>query len=184
MAANRFVKYCPQCGAENPARASLCQGCFKGDLTRAVAEPPRSAANTVTADAASDVAAVAAETETEVPRHGTARVADLRPDVATLRLELVEDPAVSFVVHDGETVGRTAKADVVLTGVPQADYIHGAHARLYRRGSQWFVQYLGGFNYIRVDGQEFRSDDEVALHDGSTLVLSLTAFHVRIEGSS
>jgi hypothetical protein len=170
MSRVRFVKYCPLCSAENPERASICQTCFKGDLTRTRRERPRGEEEGTNstgelAEASASTSAAAAQTDND-----------------TLRLELVQDPTVAFTVAAGQTVGRTDKADVVLSGVPQQEYIHGAHVKLFKRGQQWYAQYLGGFNFIRVDNIEYRGNEEVAIHDGSVLVLSLTPFYVRCGG--
>lgn len=174
MSRVKFVKYCPLCGSENPERASICQSCYKGDLTRTRRERPRAEA-APEACVESDAGVVP-----EAASGGQAAPARTVPD--RCRLELVQDPTLCFEVCDGQTAGRTDKADVVLADVPQAEYIHGSHVRLFRRGAQWYAQYTGGFNFIRVDNVEYRGNEEVAIHDGSVLVLSLTPFYVRLGG--
>lgn len=100
-----------------------------------------------------------------------------------LVLELLDDPTVRFAVTEGQTVGRTEKADIILSGVPKLDWISGAHAKFLRRGDQWYVQHIAQTNFIRVDGEQYTGQQEVALYDGSILVLSLTAFRVKSENS-
>ena len=77
-------------------------------------------------------------------------------------------------------MGRTENADIILRGVPKLDWISGIHAKFLRRGTQWYVQHLAKTNFIRVDGDQFRGHEEVALYDNSILVLSLTAFRVKL----
>jgi ribosomal protein L40E len=181
MSRVKFVKYCPLCGAENPERASMCQSCFKGDLTRTRRERPRDEEQ----DSIGGAGVPPADGEDTGQRPAPPAQNDPnidQPAANTCRLELVQDPTVSFTVADGQIVGRTDKADVILKDVPQADYIHGRHAKLFRRGQQWYAQYLGGFNFIRVDNVEYRGNEEVAINDGSVLVLSLTPFYVRMGG--
>ena len=100
----------------------------------------------------------------------------------TLVLELLDDPSVRFAVAEGQTVGRTEKADIMLRGVPKLDWISGAHAKFLRRGEQWYVQHIAQTNFIRVDGEQYQGQQEVAIYDGSILVLSLTAFRVKVDG--
>lgn len=176
------VKYCPDCQMQNPAVASFCSQC-DWDLLNVPAQTRRDLV-----DGAQDEAA-AVEPE---PSH-TATAQSGTPerdenDVPTKRavaaagictLELLENPSQTFTIRPGQTVGRTNKADVVLAGVPNLEYISRVHARFLRRGEQWFVQYIAEGNFIKVDGEEYTEDDEVALHDGSILVLSLTGFRVK-----
>ncbi|HEX2950855.1 MAG TPA: FHA domain-containing protein [Armatimonadota bacterium] len=96
-------------------------------------------------------------------------------------LELVENPAVRFSVRDGQTVGRTEKADIVLRDVPKLDWISGEHAKFTRQGERWYVQHVGKTNFIKVDGEKFEGPEEVAIYDGSILVLSLTGFRISIK---
>ncbi len=154
-----YVKYCPLCGAENPHQAAFCARCLDGDLTT-----------------------VPAEVRREAPPELAVVPEPAAPAPARCTLVLIEDPGVTFRVAEGQTVGRTRKADVLLAGVPKLEWISGAHARFFRRGPQWFVQHIAVTNFIKVDGDTFRGDEEVALHDGSVLVLSLTAFRVKLEG--
>lgn len=148
-----YVKYCPICGAENPRQQAFCRQCADGDLSTIPAE---------------------------VQREMTANVS--LPHTAGCVMELVDDPSFNFTVREGQTVGRTHKADVILAGVPNFDWISGAHARFTRRGEQWYVQHIAQTNFIKVDGEMFKGQEEVAIFDGSILVLSLTAFRVRIGG--
>jgi hypothetical protein len=105
---------------------------------------------------------------------------------AQIVLELVERPELRFTVADGQTVGASRdeqrRADVTLAGAPNLDYISSVHARLFRRGEQWFVQHSGSTNFIKVDGARFEKREEVPLHHGSVLVLSKTPFRVLIGG--
>ena len=96
-----------------------------------------------------------------------------------LAIELLDDPSFRFTIRAGQTVGRTEKADIILAGVPKLDWISGAHARFLRRGEQWYIQHIGATNFIKVDGEMFQGPQEVPIHDGSILLLSLTSFRVR-----
>ncbi len=165
-----FVKYCPNCGAENGRLQALCLQC-NADLTMVRAAPRREEAPPAPAPAASGI----------VIEH-TARVEVSGPEDCCV-LELVADPAVRFTVLAGQTVGRTNAADIVLAEkVPDWRYISSCHARFTRRGAQWYVTHAGGTNFNIVDGTQYRTDDEVALYDNSVLVLSKTAFRVKIGG--
>ncbi|MEA2552358.1 MAG: hypothetical protein QOJ65_534 [Fimbriimonadaceae bacterium] len=95
-------------------------------------------------------------------------------------LEVLQQPGTRFEVGEGQTVGRTDAADVVLKGVPNSDYISRKMAVFTRRGDQWFVQHLGGTNYITVDGEKYQDNEEIALHSGSILGLALCQFTVRL----
>ena len=101
------------------------------------------------------------------------RVADVG---AVCVLELVENPALQFKVRDGQTLGRSSRADIELIGVPGREFLSRIHARVFRRGQQWFAQYLASGNFIKVDGETYEDDSEVALENGSMLTLSLTTF--------
>ncbi len=158
------VKICPSCGLENAPSESFCTRC-DFDLLSVPAQ-------TVAARAADSV-------EVAAPLPPAAPVA---PIPARCRLELVDDPTRSFVMEAGQTIGRGLEADVLLCDVPHMDFISRRHAKFLRRGEQWFVQYIAQGNFIAVDGETVEDDSEVALHDGSLLSLSLTAFRVAIEG--
>ncbi len=101
-----------------------------------------------------------------------------RQDASFCVLELCDNPEVSFTVSDGQVVGRTDKADVVLEGVPNLEYISGRHARFLKRGEEWFVQHVGETNYIEVNGCRYVDREEVAICDGASLVISMTPFRV------
>lgn len=93
-------------------------------------------------------------------------------------LESADDPKVTFTVLDGQTVGRTESADVVLTRVPGLDAISRAHARFMKQGSNWFVQHVGETNFIRVDGVTHTGQEQVEIHENSIIALTLTEFRV------
>ena len=164
MSELHFVKYCPLCGAENPRQQAFCLKCLDGDLSTVPVEPRR-----------------AAKAPPATP------VTEERPDtrkVATAcMLELVENPSIRFTVRENQTVGRTAKADVVLANVPKAEWISGAHARFLRRDEQWYIQHIGHTNFVKVDGETYNGQEEVAIYHGSIVVLSLTTFRVNLEGA-
>ncbi|HOF86837.1 MAG TPA: FHA domain-containing protein [Armatimonadota bacterium] len=168
----QFVKYCPLCGAENPRQAAFCVSCADGDLTTVPVEPKRDARAAMAEPSVPD-----GEEDPETLKVGKRR------DAAACALELVENPEIHFTVLDGQTVGRNHKADVALVGVPNLDYISGCHARLWRDGAQWLVTHLGSTNFIKVDGEMYKGQEEVPIYDGSVLVLSLTTFRVKIAGS-
>ena len=106
----------------------------------------------------------------------TVRATNATPNV--LELELVENPNVRFKVRSGQSVGRAAKADVVLLGVPDLAFISRAHARFQSRRGQWYVQYIAEGNFIKVDNVEYSDDSEIAIYENSIVVLSLTSFRV------
>ncbi len=110
----------------------------------------------------------------------TVPVEPRRPAASAVVLESVRDPRVSFTVQDGQTVGRTDLADVVVTGVPDLDAISRKHARFVRQGSRWFVQHVGETNFIRVDGVPYAGKEQVEIREGSVLALTLAEFRVRV----
>lgn len=156
------VKYCPACGEENLPSESFCTHC-DFDLLTVPPEPRRDLVEAVP-DTPQTQTVVAPMTATEV-----------------CRLELLDNPEVSFEVKPDQIVGRGVEADVILAEVPHSGYISRQHARFLRRGEQWFVQYLAQGNFITVDGETAEDDSQLALHNGSVLVLSLTSFRVVLE---
>jgi hypothetical protein len=187
-----FVKYCSLCGAENARQQPFCLQCLDGDLSTVPVEPrrkeyhpsaapPPSTPPPAPAACAASIAGPVAEAAPAPPaEEPQTRQVEL---LATVTLELVDEPQVRFRVKEGQAVGRTAKAEVVLADVPKLDWISSRHARFFRRGEQWYVQHIGGTNFIKVDGELFKGQEEVALFDGSILVLSLTPFRVRLGGT-
>ncbi|RYG58886.1 FHA domain-containing protein [bacterium] len=172
------IKICPLCGHANLAIASFCSQC-DADLMNVSASLAHTGTTSpvevaITKDEVAPVPPTpqVAGSDVETTRINTAG--------GTLILELVANPIVRFRVSPGQSVGRSANADVVLTGVPELEYISRAHARFSRRRAQWYVQYIAEGNSITVDGTESRDDAEVALYEGSVVVLSFTAFHVRL----
>lgn len=163
MAEVVFVKYCPLCGAENPRRQAFCLECLDGDLSTVPVEPRRDATAFAPAE----------------PQAAPAAPAAL---ATTLILESVDNPSVRFAIRENQTVGRTDKADIILRDVPKLEWISGAHARFLRRGDQWYVQHIAHTNFIKVDGETYHGDEEVAVYHGSIVVLSLTSFRVNLEG--
>ena len=97
-----------------------------------------------------------------------------------IRLESLYDPEKVFIVQEGQTVGRSDAADVVIDGVPDMDSISRRMALFGRRGQQWFIQHVAQTNFVAVDGEEYESDDEVVIRDGSVVGLALCQFFVRI----
>ncbi len=165
-----YVKYCPLCGAENPRQQPFCQWCGDGDLSTVAVELRRTPETPAAADAREGDATT-----------GESPEAEAQENTPVLVLELLDDPTVRFAVTEGQTVGRTEKADIMLSGVPKLDWISGAHAKFLRRGEQWYVQHIAQTTFIRVDGEQYQGQQEVAIYDGSILVLSLTAFRVKVE---
>ena len=163
-----YVKYCPLCGAENPRQGAFCRSCLDGDLSSVPAELKHVTVLKLPPQPPPD--------EEAAPEPDTREIAV----IAACLLEVVEDPRLSFRVQDSQTVGRSDRADVALKGVPKADWISGVHARLFRREDQWYVQHLGQTNFIKVDGEQFKGREEVPVYDGSILVLSLTAFRIKM----
>ena len=158
-----LVKICPSCGLQNAPTESFCARC-DFDLLSVPAQ-------TVASPDVTSEAHLPSEPVAEAPR------AD-----PICRLELVDDPARSFRLSEGQSIGRGVEADVILSDVPHLDFISRKHAKFLRRGEQWFVQYIAQGNFISVDGETFEDDSQVALQNGSLLSLSLTAFRVALEG--
>lgn len=154
-----FVKYCPLCGAVNPRQQAFCLACLDGDLSTVPVEPRREEAAAPLLDTAPCPAPAGAD---------------------ACVLALVDDPTICFTIREGQTVGRTERADIILCGVPKLDWISSTHARFLRRGAQWYIQHVGHTNFIKVDGEQFDGQEEVAIFDGSIVVLSLTAFRVTL----
>lgn len=156
-----LVKICA-CGHANPATANYCEACpLMLSGIRAIdpdAPPP------IEEPAAAQPAAPAAEAD-------------------EIRLVLLQNQNVTVTVKPGQTVGargRSLKPDVVVSGVPEEDYISGQHARFLKHGPDWYVQHAGHTNFIEVDGVRVESDaDEVAIRDGSLVRLAKTEFVVR-----
>jgi hypothetical protein len=174
-----LVKYCPICGFENQIIASFCVEC-DSDLMHAPAEARREEISQ--ALEMRDAVASGREEPLGVASSSLEEVATLRAASVwnALVLELVFNPALKFEVLPGQSVGRASKADIVLHGVHDLEYISRAHARFIQRQGQWYVQYIAEGNSITVDGVESRDDSEIAIYDGSLVVLSFTAFRVTI----
>ena len=136
---------------------------------------------TVRSEASTPSTAVGLDKEsapaTQSDEASTFRVAE---QGAVCTLELVENPEVKFQVRDGQTIGRSNRADIELAGVPGREYVSRIHARFFRRGEQWFAQYVATGNFIKVDGETYEDDSEVALENGSMLTLSMTTFRVHL----
>lgn len=164
MSNAKYVKYCPLCGGENPPRQAFCQHCLDGDLTTVPVEKNRSLLEEKKSPASTELG-------------GEQVLQNWRDEViAECSLELVEDSSHKFKILDGQTVGRTAEADVVLAAVPRAEWISSVHARFFRRGTQWYIQHLGDTNYIKVAEDTFRGHEEIPLQPGQIITISLTAF--------
>jgi hypothetical protein len=192
----RLVKYCPLCGAANDPAEPFCAACKDGEMLAIAPQPLQSAvAPAAPAAAAPAVRAAVSAIDWEAEPGAAPAPTPQAPDTvhvdgedatATVVLELVERPTLRFDVADGQTIGASRDAarpaDVTLTGVPELEYISSVHARLFRRGEQWYVQHLGCTNFLRVDGMKYDKREEVPLHDGTVLVLSKTAFRVCLGG--
>lgn len=165
MSNEKYVKYCPLCGGENPRRQAFCQHCHAGDLTTVPEEINRSRVIAKN----SEVALTPLDSE-QVIQNWHQEV------VAECSIELLEDSSIKFKICDGQTVGRTAEADVQLAAVPRAEWISSVHARFFRRGSQWYIQHLGDTNYIKIAEDIYRGHEEVPVQSGQIITLSMTAF--------
>ncbi len=85
-----------------------------------------------------------------------------------------------FVVRPGQTIGRTAKADVALSGLPDDGYISEIHARIERRGGRWRIECLSRTNPLKVEGVRLEpSGGQAGLVDGTQLTLARTDLRVR-----
>jgi pSer/pThr/pTyr-binding forkhead associated (FHA) protein len=162
-AAHRF-KTCPSCGEENASSAADCSRCGADILAEPVEQR--------------SVDKPSIEAPSVPPLRSGEKSAD------ALRLESLANPGAVFAVRDGQTVGRSEQADVVIEDVPELDSISRVMAKFTREGDQWYVQHLATTNFISVDGEEYEGDDEVALHDGAVLGLALCQFLVSVPGAS
>ena len=100
-----------------------------------------------------------------------------------LVLESIDAPGVTVTVRSGQVVGRPhgrQDPDVVIGDVPGLQQISGRHARFTLHAGQWYVQHVGGVNWVTVDGHLHQDDEEVPVGDGSTVRLTDSPFRVRI----
>lgn len=170
---SELIRKCPYCGTVNPGRSPFCQNAACGsDLTMVTPSLPASAAATPPPEPVTEVGPA-------VSNDATMRADDA---ASSCVLELADSPQVRFDVQDGQTVGRGAQADVVLAGVPKLEWISSRHALFVRRGMQWYVQHIGGTNYIKVNGERYDGPEQVAIYDGDLLELTYTRFRVRLTG--
>ena len=95
-------------------------------------------------------------------------------------LESVDNPGLAFAVSDGQTVGRTDCADIVLTGIPDLDAISRKHALFQKQGGRWFVRHVGETNFIQVDSETHTGQEQVEIHENSIVALTLARFRVRL----
>jgi pSer/pThr/pTyr-binding forkhead associated (FHA) protein len=157
-----IVKVCPCCGHHNEDTANWCEKC------------PSTLAG------ADRIDPDAVEPSPEPPGS--------QDPAPVLRLELASDPARAFSLRSGQTLGardHAERPDVVVTDVPDEDFISGRHLAAVRHGQDWFVRHVGRTNYIVVDGKQHSdSAEEIPVRDGSSLFLTYTEFIVRTEGSS
>lgn len=164
------VRVCPGCGEQNAAHLVFCTKCMMDISTVAPAVQSDPEAVTVDQPAQPHSDATTMVNPNPAP-----------PGTAVCSLELVSDSNVMFHVRDGQVVGRGEKADVRITNVPDVDAISRLHARFFCRNGQWYAQYLGSTNFMKVDGQTYTDKDtEVAVYDGSIVVFSLTPFTFRV----
>jgi hypothetical protein len=169
MSNDLLVKYCPACGEENLPSESFCTAC-DFDLLSVPSEARRDGE-------AADPAPTAAATEAATP-WAPAEMPVPAPEQC--RLESLENPEIAFVIASGQSVGRGVEADVILQGVPHLAYISRRHALFSMRNQQWFVQYVATGNFIKVDGETYEDDTQVAVNDGSVVTLSMTSFRVAL----
>jgi hypothetical protein len=182
-----FVKYCSLCAYENLSISSFCEKC-DADLMNTPVEMRREAEVDNLPHATAEIVnnAVVGYEPDENRRVEVCKQSELATQRAAslpnncLELTLVTNPSIKFSVRAGETVGRASKADVIISGVPDLEYISRAHARFTQRRGQWYVQYIAEGNSITVDGVESRDDAEIAIYDQSIVVFSFTAFTVKL----
>ncbi len=159
---DRF-KVCPSCGAENSPNAADCSQCgFDILMERVERRTLAESETTRETDAISQV--------THVSTSG-------KPYIV---LESLADSKRSFIVYENQTIGRADISDVVIEGIPEVDSVSRKMAQIGRHGTSWYIQHLGQTNYIVVDGEEYESDDEVTIREGTVLGLALCQFFVRI----
>lgn len=160
------VRTCPACGVPQESNLMVCGSCGSTDIALA---PEK-------------LASQEPENPIRACAEGTRRVSV--PSSNSIVLELLENPAIGFEVSDGQVVGRTAEADVVITGVPDSDAISRRMAKFRKRGEQWFVEHLGTTNYLMVDGHEVKDQGfEYPIANGSQIAMPLTTFIIRVGGS-
>jgi len=161
-------KTCPSCGEENLPNAADCVRCGADILMERVER--RMASDPIP----SNVATLEIQSEANEATEAEA------PATPHLILESLVEPSRTFIICEGQTVGRADLSDVVIEGIPDVDSVSRRMARFDRRGAGWFVQHIASTNYIVVDGEEYESDDEVTIRDGTILGLALCQFFVRI----
>lgn len=72
-------------------------------------------------------------------------------------------PGEQVPIRSDTIVGRTADADLALLD----QTVSGQHARVFRDGTEWFVEDLGSTNGTRVNGQAVR--EATALDEGDVV---------------
>ncbi len=167
------VRVCPGCGQQNSAVDVFCRKCMMDIST--------------VAPSVMDEVIPASEPQAQPQcsqSEGVTKVVNTQTTSQTVdmcSLELVSDPNVMLHLQDGQTIGRGDQADIRVVNVPDVDAISRVHAKFFTRNGQWYIQYLGKTNFIKVDGQIYGdTNTEVALYEGSIVVLSLTPFTFHI----
>lgn len=156
-------KVCPSCGAENVPNAADCTQCGFDILMERVERRQLT-----------DLEPISEVRPQQISSQG---IVAGKPCVV---LESLADPKRSFVVYEGQTIGRADLSDVIIEGIPDVDSVSRRMALIGRHGTSWYVQHVGQTNYIAVDGEEYDSDDEVTIREGSVLGLALCQFFIRI----
>ena len=149
------VKVCEGCGTEYADTVNFCGKCLLPLV--GAARPPSSAL------------------QPEPPG------SELAEEV--LVLESIDAPGKSVKVRSGQVVGRARGSqdpDVSIGDVPGLQRISGRHACFTLHAGQWYVQHVGGVNWVTVDGCLHEGNEEVPVGEGSIVRLTDSPFRVRI----
>jgi hypothetical protein len=170
MTADTLGKRCPFCQNMNPPEETVCTSCKFGDISDAA----------IVKIGEADVATRTLPRPVLEDATGQPKDPKLKLD-----LQLIDQPERSFSVCEGQTIGRRdtsapASADVLIDRVPKLGRISRCHARFEHRDGTWYVIHLGKVNYVEVDGQRYHDTEPVSIRDGSVLMLSETAFRVKV----
>ena len=108
----------------------------------------------------------AAAEPVEVPSPGRRRdgASGRRPGAAP-RVQVIaamgHEPGTSFAVGDGVTFGRADAADIRV----HDQFASSAHARIYHRGGQMYLEDMGSTNGTYLNGRQVRSASRLQMAD-------------------
>ena len=194
----RYVKVCPRCGYKNDELAEACEkdGEFLGmtPATADTAPPAQPAANPAVTPPIRECPAPSAPAPAAPAPAAPAVPA--RPAPATVTQRFAEPTALLYLdmpatgqcheIRDGWTVGQahpTSPAQVQLSNIPGANYIHRNHCRFDFREGRWQVTALPQPEYTNptfVNQQRLTAGQTTLLRNGDRLTLANVVLNVRI----